>query len=408
MNIESRAPHRPRRASTPGLLLTESSAVTRWSPAEEQTFVTRLAACRRELLAIALSDPAAHEAVERLAAEVEGRKLRIGAVIELAGGLPEAARERFARFRAAIGGLADRPADADGLELAVQQRLALVEATPLAWDGTERVLEQTWVRAGRARSRAVLPLRWRRRVRALELEIHGIVQRLVAQNQGLVRVVVRRYRGLGLSREDLMQEGNIGMLRAIEKFDASRGAPFGAYAVWWVRQSVRRALANQARTIRAPTTVLAARYALGRASSRLAHELGREPSEQELARAAGVAPESVADILHSLREPVSLDAPRGEDSNLTVGDRITDPDARLPNDQALANDSAVHLHRLLGGLSAREQLVLERRFGLGGSDEQTLEEIGRSLDLTRERVRQIIAQALERLQRKTRQAQLEL
>lgn len=221
-------------------------------------------------------------------------------------------------------------------------------------------------------------------------------------------MVARRYRGLGLSREDLVQEGNLGLLRAIEKFDSSRGAPFGAYAVWWVRQSARRALASQARTIRAPTTVLAARYALGRASGRLAHELGREPSDQELGRAAGVATESVAHILGSLREPVSLDAPRGEDSSLTIGDRITDPDARLPNDQALAKDSALHLHRLLRGLSPRERIVLERRFGLGGADEQTLEEIGRSLDLTRERVRQIIAQALDRLQRKTRHAHLEL
>jgi RNA polymerase sigma factor (sigma-70 family) len=427
MNIESRASYR-QRVVTPAVMLAERSAATRWSPQEEQTFVARLAACRRELLAIALLDPAAPAAVERLAADLERRKLRIGAVIELQGGSPEAGRERFDAFRAAIGGLADRGdlterdvAD-DALELAFQRRLAVVEATPLAWDGAERVLEHTWVRAGtvgtvstvsplrpaRRGSRPVLPPSWRRRVRALDVEIHGIVERLVAGNQGLVRMVARRYRGLGLSREDLMQEGNIGLLRAVEKFDASRGAPFGAYAVWWVRQGVRRALANQARTIRAPTTVLAARYALGRAASRLSHELGREPSEQELARAAGVTPESVADILHSLREPVSLDAPRGEDSSLTVGDRITDPDARNANDDVVARNSALHLHQLLGGLSPREQLVLRRRFGLGGADEQTLEEIGRSLDLTRERVRQIIAQALDRLQRKTRHTQLEL
>jgi RNA polymerase sigma factor (sigma-70 family) len=421
INTESR-PSRRRAAGAPTVLLTEPSAASCGSSAQEQTCVARLAACRRELLAIALLDPAAPEAVQRLSADLMRRKLRIGSVIELSGGSPEAARERFEVFRAALGGIADRSVECDALEPAFQQRLALVEATPLAWDGTEHVLEQTWVRAARhaapstvtvlraagRRSRLELPPRWCRRVRALDREIYAIIQRLVAENQGLVRMMARRYRGLGLSREDLMQEGNIGLLRAIEKFDASRGAPFGAYAVWWVRQSVRRALANQARTIRAPTTVLAARYALGRASSRLAHELGREPSDQELGCAAGVAPESVADLLSSLREPVSLDAPRAEDSSSTVGDRITDPEARLPNDQAVAKDSAVHLRRLLRGLSAREQLVLERRFGLGGADEQTLEEIGRSLDLTRERVRQIIAQAIDRLQRKTRHAHLEL
>jgi RNA polymerase sigma factor (sigma-70 family) len=438
MTIESNAYRRPH-VSGPTVPLAEPSAPARQSASDEPALVERLAACRRELLAIALLDPCAHDAVERLASDLERRKVRIGATVELQGGSPEAARERFEAFRAAIGGLADQGdagwqgdapgaldapqalADASGarsaLEHAFQRRLALAEAARLGWDGVERLLEDTWVRAatlgvGRApcsgRARQSLPPTWRRRVRPLDLEIHRIIQRLVAAHQGLVRMVARRYRGLGLSREDLMQEGNIGLLRAIEKFDASRGAPFDAYAMWWVRQSARRALANQARTIRAPTTVLAARYALGRAASRLVHELGREPSEHELARAAGLAPENVAHILHSLREPVSLDAPRSEGSSLTVGDRITDPDARSPNEQAVARDSAVHLRQLLGALSPREQLVLERRFGLGGADEQTLEEIGRSLDLTRERVRQIIAQALDRLQRRTRHEHLEL
>lgn len=405
MNIESRASRRPRQPTA--ALLAEQPAKLCWSPAREHALGLRLVTCRHELLAIALLDPRAGDVLERMAADLERRKLRIGAVVELQGGPPHAARERFDAFRSGLAGLhaaGEAPAE---LDAAFESRLALVRAASPAWDGIEQVLQHTCVLAPRG-SRRALPPSWRMRVRARLEELDDIVRQLVAAHQGLVVTVARRYRGLGLSREDLAQEGNIGLLRAIEKFDPSRGAPFGAYASWWVRQSVRRALANQARTIRLPTTAIAARYTLGRASSRLAHELGREPSEHELARATGVPPESVADLLCHAREPVSLDAPRGEDSSLTVGDRVTDPDARSPNDDVIAKDSAARLRELLGVLSPREQLVLGRRFGLGGEDEQTLEEIGRSLDLTRERVRQIVAEALDRLQRKTRYAQIEL
>jgi len=405
MNIESTASHRRRVPASGTPFQARQPAALRWSLAEERALIARLAACRGELLAIALLDPAAHDVVARMAADVEGGKLRIRAVVDLQGGSPQDARERFDAFREALAGLGT--GSAHGVtQAALEQRLALVGALPLSWDGTEQVLEHTWVRG--AGSAQALPPRFRRRVRELDRDVDAAIQRLVAAHRGLVAMVARRYRGLGLSRDDLTQEGTIGLLRAIEKFDASRGAPFGAYAVWWVRQAVRRALANQARTIRLPTTALAARYTLGRASTRLAHELGREPSEHELAQATGGTPQSVADLTCWLREPVSLDAPRSEDSSLTVGDRVTDPEARSPTDHAVARDSAAHLYALLGALSPREQLVLERRFGLGGEDEQTLEEIGRSLDLTRERVRQIVAQALDRLQRRTHSEQLEL
>jgi RNA polymerase primary sigma factor len=244
-------------------------------------------------------------------------------------------------------------------------------------------------------------------VRVLEREVERSVRQLVAGHQSLVGAVARRYRGLGLSREDLAQEGNIGLLRAIEKFDPERGASFATYAVWWVRQAIRSALASQARTVRLPASALSTRYTLGRAASRLSHELGREPDARELALATGVAAESVTELMRWATEPLSLDALRGENQNHTIGDRVSDPDAPSPYDQAIARDSAARLQVLLGALSPREQLIIRRRFGLHGADEQTLEEIGRSLALTRERVRQIVNRALTRLEQRSHQVHLE-
>lgn len=205
-----------------------------------------------------------------------------------------------------------------------------------------------------------------------------------------------------------MQDGNIGLLRAIEKFDDRRGKPFRSYAVWWVRESVRRALAQQGRTIRLPASAIATRYAIGQASRRLSHELGRDPSSQELSRATGMAAESIDDVMRLSKEPLSLDAPRADDAEITLGDVIADLATQSANERTSAKESAERLRLLLTELSPREQHVLSLRFGLDGGDERTLEEIGRSLQLTRERVRQIVAAALDKLNRATRAQGLEL
>jgi RNA polymerase primary sigma factor len=239
-------------------------------------------------------------------------------------------------------------------------------------------------------------------------EIDAIFERFVSSNQGLVANVVRRYRGLGLSPEDLMQDGNIGLLRAVEKFDRRRGKPFGSYAVWWVRESVRKALARQSRTIRLPANAIAERHAIGNASRRLAHQLGRDPSAQELSHAIGLERERIDDLMRLSKETLSLDAPRSADGEITLGDVIADRSGHSPTERASTRESVDHLQALLGGLSPRERRVLSLRFGLENGEEQTLEEIGRSLRLTRERVRQIVAGALGKLNRATRARRLEL
>jgi RNA polymerase sigma factor (sigma-70 family) len=298
------------------------------------------------------------------------------------------------------------------LQSLLEESLRLAASLPLTPDQSTRVIEHTWMGSGRtALSAGPAPSahHWLgARVRRVETEIEAIREDFITANQGLVAYVVQRYLGMGLSRDDLMQDGNIGLLRAIEKFDPGRGNPFGAYAVWWIREAVRRALAKQSRTIRIPVHALATRYTLGRVSRRLAHELGREPSRQELAEAAGVNPEIMAELLALLKEPLSLDAPRSGELDATLGDGIADRSAVNPNERTSAKESARQLHHLLADLSEREQKILRLRFGLDGEEERTLEEIGRSFSLTRERVRQIVAAALAKLHRQTQLRELDL
>jgi RNA polymerase primary sigma factor len=175
-----------------------------------------------------------------------------------------------------------------------------------------------------------------------------------------------------------------------------------------VRQSVRHALATQARTIRLPVQQLANRYTLGRAARRLAHTLGREPTEQELAQATGMSAQNINDLMRVSTEPVSLETPRSSDSEATIGDVIADTDTQSPNEQISAKQSLVELKALLDDLTPRERHVVTQRFGLDGENERTLEEIGKSLELTRERVRQICAEALDKLNRATRTRGLDL
>ncbi len=194
-------------------------------------------------------------------------------------------------------------------------------------------------------------------------------------NQGLVAIVVKRYLGMGLSQSDLMQEGNIGLLRAVEKFDHRRGCRFSTYATWWIRQGVRRALANQARTIRLPVHAADARYALRQASNKMEARLGRVPSSAELAEQTGLELGTVSKLMNLVGEPVSLEAPRGEDGDVFLYDSISDPSARDPAEQAHDRDIKVKLERLVGVLTPREARMVQLRYGLDGRDERTLDEI---------------------------------
>lgn len=420
--------------------LAQSSYAPRISHADELQLACRLAECRRELLALALHDPRTIAELSRLRAELDSGLLNARALIE-ADGSAVPARERFEHWVEAVrqlqreaavewshlpraGAVAGRPkarvapepeALPDSVERLRRQSLELVGSVPLGSDIVDRLLPSAWSAAhvlpaaGEPRARlGRLPRPLRRRVLALESEMDAIRERFVSANQGLVAHVVYRYRGMGLSREDLLQEGNIGLMRAVDKFDHRRGTRFGAYAVWWIRQGVRRALANQSRTIRIPVHALGTRYTLDQVERRLASELGRAPSELELSSATGVAPASVSHVMSLVKEPLSLDAPRGPENDTSLGDSVADAGSPSPSDHAMTRERAEQLHGLLDGLSSREREMLRMRFGLDGADEHTLEEIGRSFALTRERVRQIVAAALGKLHRQTQLQHLEL
>jgi RNA polymerase primary sigma factor len=221
--------------------------------------------------------------------------------------------------------------------------------------------------------------------------------RFVQSNQGLVALVVKRYLGVGLSYPDLMQEGNIGLLRAVEKFDCRRGCRFSTYATWWIRQAVRRALANQARTIRLPVHTADARYALRQASGRLETRLGRQASSRELAEHTGLAPNIVGKLMNLVSEPVSLEAPRGDGGDTCLYDSLSDTESLNPADGAHDRQMKGHLEGLIAALSPREAKMVRLRFGLDGRHERTLDEVGLEFGLTRERVRQVLEKALGKL-----------
>ena len=377
---------------------------------EEVQLSQRIEAGERDALLALLGTPRAAAPLRSIAAELrEGRSLPSGLLRNAAEDADDAANvERLARLidRAATLALSSTTVKARSaptrrsrqLEEARRERRRR-RRMRIAEELSAERFERTWFeRLGRTLRSRSADDRTRRAFARGRRDAERAVHEFVGANFGLVVTYARRFVGQGLDMHDLVQEGQLGLIRAVEKFDWRRGHRFSTYAAWWVRQAMARALADQSKTIRVPVHLLESRHKLERVRRALAQQGHRDPTDEELARESGLPLDKVQAIRGLVREPLRLEAPLGDDRDGgQLGDLVADPRAPSPDEQLASARMQAQTRALLEHLTPREQQLLRLRFGMDGGPGQTLEEVGKSFNLSRERVRQIEAAALKKL-----------
>jgi len=235
-----------------------------------------------------------------------------------------------------------------------------------------------------------------------EREAQQVKKEMAEVNLRLVISIAKKYTNRGLQFLDLIQEGNIGPMKVVDKFEYRRGYKFSTYATWWIRQAVGRSIFDQSKTIRIPVHMVEAFSKIARASRQMLREIGREPTPEQLALKLGMPIEKVRTVLKIVKEPLSLETPIGDEEGSRIGDLIEDRDATLPIDAAIQSSLREAATQVLASLTPREERVLRMRFGLGVNNDHTLEQVGQQFSVTRERIRQIEAKALRELKHPSR------